>query len=189
MGPLWIVITVAAVALVAAIVGFNRLVKMRQLTRNSWSDVDVYLKRRAELIPNLVGVVQAYATHEQNTLVATTEARSALASARSSIAARADAERNLGERIGQVLMLAERYPELKGQDNFLELQRSLSETEKLIAHARQYYNACVRDYNTLIEAFPSNVMAGIGGFKPAEFFQVDDAWEREAPKLGARPTD
>ena len=184
MGPLWFVIALVGVVLAFAIVGYNKLVRMRQLTRNSWSDVDVYLKRRAELIPNLVASVQAYATHEQGTLVATTEARTALAQARSSIAARADAERQLGERIGQVLMLAERYPELKAQDNFLELQRSLSETEKLIAHARQYYNACVRDYNTLIEAFPSNVMAGVGGFKHAEFFQVDDAWEREAPKIG-----
>jgi LemA protein len=187
MGTLWIVIVAAGVVVAVAIVAFNRLVGMRQLTRNAWSDVDVYLKRRAELIPNLVSSVQAYAKHEQGTLVATAEARTALTSAQGSLAQRAEAEHNLGERIGQVLMLAESYPDLKAQDNFLELQRSLSETEKLIASARQYYNACVRDYNTLIEAFPSSILAGVGGFKAAEFFQVDDAWQREAPQVKGVP--
>lgn len=187
MVPLFVLLGLVLVVVVVLVVQFNRLVAMRQLTRNAWSDVDVYLKRRADLIPNLVSAVQAYATHEQKTLLATTEARTALAAARDSVARRADAERRFSERIGQVLMLAEAYPDLKAQDSFLDLQRSLSETEKLIASARQYYNACVRDYNTMTETFPSRIAAGLGGFRPAEFFEVEDAWEREVPSVQGVP--
>lgn len=184
---LWAVVVVAALLVTVLVVFYNRLVGMRQLVRNAWSDVDVYLKRRSDLIPNLVAGVQGYAAHERNTLEATTEARSAALSAGRDIAERAAAERRLASRIGEVLFLAEQYPELKAQSNFLDLQRSLADTEKLVASARQYYNACVRDYNTMLEAFPSNVVASIGGFKPAEFFEVDDSLERLAPSVKGVP--
>jgi LemA protein len=159
---------------------------MRQLTRNAWSDVDVYLKRRAELVPNLVSAVKGYAQHEQATLEQTVQARNQ-ALAAPSLAARADAEQQVASGVTRVMLLAESYPQLKASENFLELQRSLSETEKLIASARQYYNACVRDYNTLIEAFPSSIAAGAFGFKPAEFFELESASERDVPRLEGLP--
>ncbi len=165
---------------------YNKLVGLRNLTRNAWSDVDVYLKRRAELIPNLVASVKGYAAHEQSTLENTIQARNQALSA-NSITGRAEAEQQVSSGVGKVLMLAEAYPDLKASSNFLELQRSLSETEKLIASARQYYNACVRDYNTLIEAFPTSIAAGSFGFKPADFFEVDSATDRSVPSVAGLP--
>lgn len=178
----WILVLILAVAAVAFFISFNRLVRMRQLVRNAWSDVDVYLKRRAELIPNLVAAVKGYTQHEQSTLETTIAARDQALGA-GSLSTRAEAERQVGGGLSRVMLLAESYPELKASQNFLELQRSLSETEKLIASARQYYNACVRDYNTLIEAFPSNIPAGLFQFKPAEFFELEDVVERDTPRL------
>lgn len=171
---------------VAFFLAYNKLVGLRQLTRNAWSDVDVYLKRRAELIPNLVESVKGYAQHEQSTLQKAIEARNQAVAA-PSIPARADAEREVGSGVQKMMILAEAYPDLKANQTFLELQRSLSETEKLIASARQYYNACVRDYNTAIEAFPSSIPAGMFRFKAADFFQVDAVSERGAPKLQGLP--
>lgn len=182
----WLIIGVVLVVVVGFFVSYNRLVGLRLLTRNAWSDVDVYLKRRAELVPNLVASVKGYAEHEQTTLQKTIDARNQALDA-PSLTARADAEQQVSSGVSRVLMLAENYPQLKASENFLELQRSLSETEKLIASARQYYNACVRDYNTLIEAFPSSIAASAFGFKPAEFFEVDDLGEREAPRLQGLP--
>lgn len=184
---LWALVGLAALLLMVLVGLYNRLVRMRQMVRNAWSDVDVYLKRRADLIPNLVAGVQGYAEHERSTLEATTDARSAALSAGRDVAERAAAEQRLSSRIGEILMLAESYPELKAQASFLALQRSLADTEKLIASARQYYNACVRDYNIMLEAFPSNVVAGIGGFKQADFFEVDDSLERLAPSVKGVP--
>jgi LemA protein len=175
-----------ALILVAFFASYNRLVRMRQLTRNAWSDVDIYLKRRSELVPNLVAAVKGYAQHEQTTLEDTVQARNQATQA-SSVAARADAEQQVGTGLSRVMFLAESYPQLKASENFLELQRSLSETEKLIASARQYYNACVRDYNTLIEAFPSSIAAGVFAFKPAEFFQLDSPSEGEVPRIDGVP--
>jgi LemA protein len=182
---LWLILGLLVVA-VAFFAAYNRLVKMRQLTRNAWSDVDVYLKRRADLIPNLVTSVKGYAQHEQTTLEDTIRARDTALQA-ASIGARADAEQKVAGGVSRVLLLAENYPQLKASDNFLELQRALSDTEKMIASARQYYNACVRDYNILIEAFPTSIAAGMFGFKPAQFFEVDDLSEREAPRLAGLP--
>jgi len=179
---------VAVVAVVTAIVlglllSYNKLVGMRQLTRNAWSDVDVYLKRRSELIPNLVATVQGYATHEQGTLEKAVEARNRARLATASVSARSQAEQTVGSEVIHVLALAESYPDLKASHGFVELQAQLTEAEKLIANARQYYNACVRDYNTLIESFPSNIPANIFAFRQAEFFELDDIQEREAPKV------
>lgn len=179
-------VILVALVVVAFFLAYNKLVGLRQLTRNAWSDVDVYLKRRAELIPNLVESVKGYAQHEQSTLEHTIEARNQAVAA-SSIPSRADAERQVGSGMQKMMILAEAYPDLKANQSFLELQRSLSETEKLIASARQYYNACVRDYNTAVEAFPSSIPAGMFSFKAADFFQVDALSEREAPKLQGLP--
>lgn len=181
---MWPLIAVAAVVLFGAIFLYNGLVQMRQLTRNAWADVDVYLKRRAELIPNVVTSVKAYASHEQALLEGLAEARSRAVALPGATLDRASAEATVGTKLVNVLALAENYPDLKSNENFLELQGQLKETEKLIANARQYYNACVRDYNTKIEAFPSNILASVGGFKHAEFFELESVQEREVPTVG-----
>jgi LemA protein len=183
---LWLLVGIAALLVIVFFASYNSLVRLRQLTRNAWSDVDVYLKRRAELVPNLVASVKGYAQHEQQTLEQTIQARNQAVQA-PSITARADAETQVASGLSRVLMIAESYPDLKASENFLELQRSLSETEKLIASARQYYNACVRDYNTLTEAFPSSVAASMFAFKQAEFFELETPGEREAPRLDGLP--
>jgi LemA protein len=183
---IWVILAIVLIVVGGFFLSYNKLVGLRQLTRNAWSDVDIYLKRRAELVPNLVASVKGYAEHEQNTLERTIEARNQALGA-SNLPARADAEQQVTSGVSRVLMLAENYPQLKASENFLELQRSLSETEKLIASARQYYNACVRDYNTTIEAFPSSIAANAFAFKPAEFFEVESASERNVPSIQGLP--
>ena len=180
---LWGVIGFAVLVLVVLLWQYNGLVYLRQLTRNAWSDVDVYLKRRAELIPNLVTSVQAYASHERTLLEALSHARSEAMSVKGPTSEKAAAESKVGSGVFQALMLVESYPDLKANSNFMQLQQELIDTEKLIASARQYYNAVVRDYNTKIEAFPSNVVAGMMALKPAEFFEVETATERNAPTM------
>ncbi|MBI1757563.1 MAG: LemA family protein [Fimbriimonas ginsengisoli] len=169
-----------ALLLVFAIWQYNKLVGLRQLGKNAWSDVDVYLKRRAELIPNLVATVKGYAGYEQATLERVVQARNTAASA-GTPAQRASAEGALTQGIAGIFAIAEAYPDLKASESFLELQRNLAASEQSIAEARQYYNAVVRDNNTLIESFPSGVFASIFGFRPMEFFEVETASEREAP--------
>lgn len=178
----WVVLG-AALIVGFAILQYNRLVGMRQLMRGAWSDVDVYLKRRAELVPNLVAAVKGYAQHEVSTLESVVQARER-ALHESRVSGRSDAEAEVGRGVQQLLVLAESYPDLKASTSFLDLQRQLGETEKLIASARQYFNACVRDYNTMIEGFPGNLFASPLGFKPAEYFQLESASEREAPSVG-----
>lgn len=173
----------AVVVLVVLITQYNALVYLRQLVRNSWSDVDVYLKRRAQLVPNLVESVKAYASYEANVLTEVTEARSRSASLAGPTPERAQAETALALGLNRTLGLAEAYPELKADGGFQKLQEELVETERLIASARQYYNACVRDYNVKIEAFPSNLLARLGGFRPQAFFEIDSPAERHAPKV------
>lgn len=180
---LYALAALAAIVFVAAIVTYNGLVRIRQMVRAAWSDVDVYLKRRAELIPNLVTAVKAYASHEQSVLTAVAEARAEAVKLSGPTAEHAEAESRLAGRLVNVLALAEAYPELKANENFAQLQKELSETERHIASARQYYNACVRDLNVKIEAFPSNILASIGGFKREEFFEIEEAAEREAPPV------
>ncbi len=178
---LWPFVVIGAAILLIAILQFNSLVGLRQLVRNSWADVDVFLKRRAELVPNLVEAVKAYAAHERTVLEAVVEARARAATLAGSPARRAEAEGELAHGLVQVLAVAENYPELKASANFADLQRQLGEAERHIADARQYYNACVRDFNTKIESFPSNVVAAMGAFRQAEFFEAESPAEREAP--------
>lgn len=160
---------------------YNSLVRMRQLVRNAWADVDVYLKRRSELIPNLVAAVKGYASHEQAVLTAVSEARAHAQSLKGPTLDHAAAEQNLGSAIVNVFAVAESYPELKASANFQDLQKELKDTERLIANARQYFNACVRDFNVKIEAFPSNLVAGTMGLKQQDFFELDDVSERAVP--------
>ena len=178
-------VLVGLAVLGGAILLYNSLIALRQLVKNAWADVDVYLKRRAELIPNLVAAVKGYASHEQALLEALATARSEAIGARSS-GERVAAESAVSHELVQVLMLSENYPDLKATENFSQLQRELAETERHIASARQYYNACVRDLNTRIESFPSNLMAALLALKPQPFCEVDSLSEREAPSV-ARP--
>ena len=180
MSPILIIAIIVILLLMFIAWQYNKLVGMRQLGKNAWSDVDVYLKRRSDLIPNLVAAVKGYAGYEQSTLEKVVQARNTAATA-PSVPQRAAAEDTLSAGITNIFALAEAYPDLKANQSFLQLQGDLSTTEQKIADARQYYNAVVRDYNTMIEQFPSGIFATMFGFKPMEFFEVDTAAEREAP--------
>lgn len=178
---LWAIAIAAGVVLIGLVSQYNKLVYLRQLVRNAWSDVDVYLKRRADLIPNLTASVKAYAIHENKTFEELASARSR-ANGIQDAPQRAAAESLIAAGLNRTLMIAENYPELKANQNFLALQQELIETERYIASARQYYNACVRDYNTKIEAFPSNLVATIASCKQAQFFETDSL-EEYAPSV------
>lgn len=181
-----IVIAVVAVALAAWVAWvFNRLVSLRNRLRSAWADVDALLKRRADLVPNLVAAVRGYAGHEQRTLEEVTEARAAAVGAGDDRAARAAAENALTRRVHGLIAIAEAYPELRASANFLQLQSELVLTENDIASARRYYNAVARDLNTSRETFPNLLIAGALGFGRAEFFELADIDERAAPDVGA----
>jgi len=176
----WILIL--ALGLVAWLVfTFNKLVRTRNQSRNAWADIDVQLKRRYDLIPNLVETIKGYAGHEKETFEAVVEARNRAMLAQGP-AQKGPAEGQLGQALGSLFALAEGYPELRAVDNFLQLQGTLSEIEEALQNARRYYNAVVRDLNTAIEQFPSNLVAGLFGFTPADFFRIEAA-EREAPRV------
>jgi len=170
-----------AAVIVTMIVLYNRMVGMRRLVENAWADVDVYLKRRADLVPNLVSVVRSGAQHEKRALEGLVEARRRAISVDGPTGEKATAESGLAVEVNQTLMLAESYPQLRSSDAFLRLQHDLSENERLIADARQYYNACVRDYNTMIESFPQNVIAPQAGFRAKSFFEIEEPTERHVP--------
>ena len=175
---MWLaVVAVVLAGGVWGIVLFNGLTRLRNLSDNAWSDVDVHLKKRHDLVPNLVETVKGYARHEQETLERVVRARNQAMEA-SSTAARATAESSLTQSLRGLFALAESYPELKASEGFLGLQRELSRIEDDIANARRYYNAVVRDYNTRQQVFPSNLLAGALGFEPRSFFQAE-APERE----------
>lgn len=178
---MWILFGLVLLILIIWVVIYNGVVSMRQLVRNAWADVDVYLKRRAELIPNLAAAVKGYADHEAAVLTSVAEARAQVAALRGP--ERANAEQQVGTTLFNVFAVAESYPQLKADENFRNLQKELSETEKLIAHARQYYNACVRDYNIKLEAFPSSLVAATMGVRPESFFEVESPDERQGPSV------
>ena len=180
----WIIATVAAITAIAIIVLFNRLVRARQMAREAWSGIDVQLKRRSDLVPGLVEIVKGYSEHERDTLSDVTQLRGAArALPADAIGQRAAAEGALTAALGRLIALAEDYPDLKASDNFLKLQQQLSAIESDIEMSRRYYNGAVRNLNILIETFPSNLVAGTLGFAPIEYFQLDDAAERLAPKV------
>jgi LemA protein len=174
----WIVIGVIAVIVIYLIVIYNRLVSLRQTVGQSWSDISVQLKQRHDLIPNLVETVKGYATHERGTLEAVVNARNAAVGA-SGPAAQAQAENVLSGALRQLFALAEAYPDLKANQNFLALQSELSDVENKIAASRRFFNNAVQEYNSSTQQFPAVLFARSMGFTEREFFELDEA-ERAA---------
>jgi len=177
-----IVVAVLALIVIFVIAMYNGLVRLKVQCDNAWSDIDVQLKRRYDLIPNLVATVQGYAAHEKGTLEGVVEARNRAMSA-TGPAAKGEAEGMLTSALRQVFALAEAYPQLRAVESFTSLQNSLSQIEDAIQNARRYYNAVVRDLNTKIAVFPSNIIANMFGIKGREFFEITTPAEREAPKV------
>jgi len=169
----WVVLGIAVVVLVAAILLYNRLVSLRNRVDNGWAQIDVQLRRRYDLIPNLVSTVQGYAAHEREVFQSVTEARARAIDA-GAVGDQATAENQLTLGLRQLLAVAEAYPDLKANQNFLALQEELTGTESKIAYARQFYNDQVMRLNTLIGSFPSNVLARTFGFTSREFFDIED---------------
>lgn len=180
--PIGLIIALAAAALLLlyVVLNYNALVRLRQQCRESWSGIDTELRRRYDLIPNLVATVQGYAQHERQVLQAVVEARSRAVASTGSPQSQAKDENALVGTLRQLFAVAEGYPELKASRNFLQLQEELSNTEDRIQAARRFYNANVRDLNTRVEVFPSNLIAGVFSFQPLEFFEVEEA-VRAAP--------
>jgi len=164
---------------------YNGLIKLKNRVKEAWSDIDVQLKRRYDLIPNLVETVKGYAKHESETLENVIKARNEAMAAQKGGDAKeqAQAENMLSSTLKSIFALAEAYPDLKANQNFLELQRELTDTEDKIQAARRFYNGNVRDFNTKIEVFPNNILAGMMNFKKFEFFEVGDEKERDAVKV------
>ena len=173
---------VLAIIAVVFVVYYNRLVKLRQTVRNAWADIDVQLKRRHDLIPNLVETVKGYASHEQDTLEAVIQARNRAIGA-SGPAETAAAENQLTGALRQLFALSESSPQLRAVEGFTELQGSLKEVEEAVQSSRRYYNAVVRDFNTTIEQVPSNIVANAFRFQQEEFFELEDEAERAVPKV------
>lgn len=181
-----IVLAIVIALAVYGIVIFNRLIRDRNLVKNGHADIDVQLQRRHDLVPQLVAAVDQYARYERATLEAVTELR-VEAMRVADVRARGRAEEQLGQGIERLIALAENYPDLKANENFLNLQHQLVETENYLQFARRYYNASVRDLNTMIETVPANIVANLFGFKAAEFFQKtsDEAANVPLVKLGS----
>ena len=177
-----IVLAVIAIIVIALISMYNGLVRLKIQCDNAWSDIDVQLKRRYDLIPNLVETVKGYAAHEKGTLEGVVQARNQAMTAEGP-AAKAQAEGILTSALRQVFALAEAYPQLRAVESFNQLQATLNSIEDSIQNARRYYNAVVRDFNTKIGVFPSNIIAGMFNFKSREFFELSAPAEREVPKV------
>lgn len=159
--------------LIGAVLIFNKLVGLRQMTENGWSDIEVQLKRRADLIPRLVSTVKGYASHERKLFEDVTAKRMQALAAGNNPRERGVAESRLKQPVGRIMALAEDYPDLKASDNFLELQEELSDTEDKIEMARRFYNGAVRELNTKIRTIPSNLVAGPMGFRTRDYFEID----------------
>lgn len=179
---MWIALLVVLLLIVGVIALYNSLVRLRVRSDNAWADIDVQLKRRYDLIPNLVETVKGYAGHERETLEAVIDARNRAMRVEGP-AAKAEAEGLLTNALRQLFALSEAYPQLRAVESFTHLQATLGQIEEAIQNARRYYNAVVRDYNTRIQQFPANLMAGAFGFHPREFFALTDEAEREAPRV------
>ncbi|MDD5338320.1 MAG: LemA family protein [Dehalococcoidales bacterium] len=181
---IWIIIAVAAILVLWIIGAYNGLIGLRNIVKNAWAQIDVQLKRRYDLIPNLVETVKGYAKHEREVFENVTKARNMAQQASSAGAGeRGKLEGELGMALGRLLAVAEAYPELKANQNFLALQEELTSTENKISFSRQFYNDSVLNLNNKIQMFPSNVIAGMFNFKLGEFFEVTVEAERQAPKV------
>jgi len=184
MAALIIILAIIVILFLIFIGIYNGLVRLRNQVKNAWAQIDVQLKRRYDLIPNLVETVKGYAKHEREVFENVTQARNmAQQAASAGPAARAQAEGALTTMLGKLIAVAEAYPDLKANQNFLALQEELSSTENKIAFSRQFYNDSVLGYNNKIQMFPSNIFAGMFGFTMSEFFEVKDETERTAPKV------
>ena len=181
----WVLVVVALLVLLGLVlvVLYNRLVRLRNRAENSWAQVDVQLRKRYDLIPNLVETVKGYASHERETFEEVTRARTAAQQA-STVEQQAEAENVLTAAIGRLFAVAEGYPELRASENFQQLQAELAETENKIRVARQVYNDAVLSYENARETVPTNLVAGMFGFEPRPYFEVEELEVREAPQVG-----
>ena len=181
--PVWLIVVIAVIAVIVMffVSTYNGLVKLRNMVKDQWAQIDVLLKRRADLIPNLVETVKGYAKHESETLEAVINARNKAVSA-TTTEEEIKANGELSGALSRLFALAESYPDLKANQSFLDLQNNLKETEDKIAYARQFYNDAVLKYKNKLEMFPSNIVAGMFGFKPEPFFEATDA-EKENPQV------
>ena len=178
-----VVLAVLAIVVVAVITIYNGLVRLNVQTDNAWADIDVQLKRRTDLIPNVVETVKGYASHERQTLEAVIDARNRAVSVQNAgPAERAPVEGALTTALRGLFALAEAYPQLRAAENFTQLQNTLAQIEDAVQNARRYYNAVVRDLNTKVQQFPSNIVASMSGFRNREFFEIPDA-DREVPNV------
>ena len=173
---------VLVIALLYGVSIYNRLVKLRNLVQEAWSSIDVMLKKRHDLIPNLVETVKGYATHERETLENVTKARN-LAVGADSVEAKEVAEKNLNQAMMNLFAVAEQYPDLKANANFQQLQAELSSIENDIEKSRRYYNGTVRENNTLVESFPSNIIANMYKVEKSKFFELENIADREVPSV------
>ena len=179
---LWIVIILAVFVVLWLIAIYNGLIKLRNRTDEAWSDIDVQLKRRYNLIPNLIETVKGYAKHERELFEKVTKARTAAMGAENP-SEKAEKENILSGTLKSLFAVSENYPDLKANQNFLELQRELTDTEDKIQASRRFYNGNVRDINIKIQQFPNNLIAGTLGFKKRDFFEVEEKTEREPVKV------
>jgi LemA protein len=171
----WIVLGLVVLAALGAIVSYNRFITQKNLIKDAWANIDTELKRRYDLIPNLVNTVKGYASHEREVFEEVTRARAAAAGNTGTPGQQAAAEGPLVAALGKLFAVAEAYPDLKANQNFLQLQGELTNTEDRLQTARRFYNANVRDFNRRVKSFPSVILANLFGFKEAEFFEVDEA--------------
>jgi len=185
MSVMAVVFIIFVIIIVWLILLYNRLVILRNRVREAWADIDVQLKRRYDLIPNLIETVKGYAAHERGVLEKVTEARSRAISAEKEGDPHkvAEAENFLSQTLKSLFAVVENYPDLKASNNFLELQRELRDTEDKIMYARRFYNANVRDFNIAIESFPTNLIASLFGFKKMDLFEIETLTEKEVPKV------
>jgi LemA protein len=174
------VIIAVALVLIIAVFMYNRFVRQRNILNEAWSGIDVQLKRRHDLIPNIVETVKAYAQHEKKVLEEITNLRSRLTE-QATVKEKGQIENSFSQALKNIFALAEAYPDLKANQNFIELQRVLADTEEQIQLARRYYNGAARDYNTMVQSFPNNILAKMFNFTKAEFFEIELATEREVP--------
>jgi LemA protein len=181
MTILFIILGILLVTAIAVISTYNKLVAFKNRMQEAWSGIDVFLKKRHDLIPNLISTVKGYAAHERQTLEDITRCRAEAMQAKDQ-GARIDSETGLGRALGRLMAVAERYPDLKANVNFLELQKQLSEIEGELSLSRRYYNGTVRENNIYIESFPSNIIAGMFKFAKGTFFEIDEV-EKKVPNV------
>jgi len=182
MNALWVVLGVLAVLVVFVITVYNKLIVLRTRVEEGWADIETQLKRRYNLIPNLVNTVKGYATHEKELFENVTKARTAAMGA-TGVADKAASENMLAGTLKSLFAVAENYPDLKANQNFLELQKELTDTEDKIQYARRFYNGIVRDLNIKVQSFPSVIIANMFGFKKADMFEIEDAAQRVVPNV------